>query len=64
MDHFVQSFVLFPTHLHASSWHPVTQDLYLPDYHGLWHERLALDLDQETYLDDVRSGMRFLKKRD
>ena len=24
----------------------IAQDLYLPDYHGFWYERLALDLDQ------------------
>ena len=24
----------------------IAQDIYLPDYHGFWYERLALDLDQ------------------
>ena len=38
------------------------QDLYLCDYHGLWHERLALDLDQHlrrplAALRSVRAGL-------
>ena len=38
------------------------QDLYLCDYHGLWHERLALDLDQHlrrplAALRSVRTGL-------
>lgn len=24
----------------------LSQNIYLPDYHGLWYERLALDVDQ------------------
>ena len=40
----------------------ITQDLYLPDYHGLWHERLALDLDQHLKrpllsLRSIRAGL-------
>ncbi len=27
------------------------QDLYLPDYHGFWHERLAQDLDHLKQMD-------------
>ena len=40
----------------------LAQDLYLPDYHGLWHERLALDLHQHLKrpllsLRSIRAGL-------
>ena len=40
----------------------IVQDLYLPDYHGLWYERLTLDLDghlkqPERALEAIEAGL-------